>query len=179
MSTTTANGRSREEDRILTNAHGTVRVIGWMILASTGILFARYGRSLHIGHKQKFLGESIWFQVQRFVLFLAIVAILLEFFLILAEVKGKWIRSNEGLTFVHSVLGGIIVCCAMSSMTVNRSMNNRVFELANTTLPPTVKVQQAEDGDSKLSNNMILIFLFVHMIVAIALATPLIVSIWH
>ncbi|CAF4707810.1 unnamed protein product, partial [Rotaria sp. Silwood2] len=35
MPTTTANGRSREEDRILTNAHGTVMVIGWMILAST------------------------------------------------------------------------------------------------------------------------------------------------
>ncbi|CAF4153977.1 unnamed protein product [Rotaria sp. Silwood2] len=168
MPTTTANGRSREEDRILTNAHGTVMVIGWMILASTGILFARYGRSLHIGHKQKFLGESIWFQV---------------------HLHRK--TNRVGLIVIMSLWSAWVVIIVvlleivrlyllrMSSMTVNRSMNNREFELANTTLPPTVKVQQAEDVDSKLSNNMILIFLFVHMIVAIALATPLIVSIWH
>ncbi|CAF3433547.1 unnamed protein product [Rotaria socialis] len=113
MSTAAANGRSREEKHILKNAHSTVMVIGWMIFASTGILFARYGRSLHIGNKQKFLGESIWFQVHRFILFLATLATLLGFLLILAEVNGEWIKLREGLTFVHSVLGGIIVCCAL------------------------------------------------------------------
>ncbi|CAF2787133.1 unnamed protein product [Rotaria sp. Silwood2] len=139
MPTTTANGRSREEDRILTNAHGTVMVIGWMILAST------------VHRKTNRVGliviMSLWSA------WVVIIVVLLEI------VRLYLLR--------------------MSSMTVNRSMNNREFELANTTLPPTVKVQQAEDVDSKLSNNMILIFLFVHMIVAIALATPLIVSIWH
>ncbi|CAF2011787.1 unnamed protein product [Rotaria magnacalcarata] len=258
MPTTIANGPSREEERILKNAHGTVMVIGWMVFASTGILFARYGRSLHIGNKQNFLGESIWFQVHRLILFLATMATLLGFLLILAEVNGEWIRSKEGLTFVHSVLGGIIVCCALlqASMALFRchpdstfrfvfnwchratgllafflsiptifviivkwkanraglivimslwsawvliivvlleivrlyfsrispiacSIETREYELANSNLPPTMTLQQAEAAHNRLPNNIILMLLFVHMIVAIALSIPLIVLIWR
>ena len=50
MSSSSDNSSSSaQEDYRLSHAHGTVMVIAWMVLAYTGILFARYGRLLCIG----------------------------------------------------------------------------------------------------------------------------------
>ncbi|CAF1086108.1 unnamed protein product [Rotaria sp. Silwood1] len=97
----------------LQSAHGTVMVLAWMVFASAAILFARYGRTLRFGSKEKLLGEKNWFQIHRLIACLTTVTTLLGFLLILAETQGTWITSDEGLIFVHSVLGGIIVCCAL------------------------------------------------------------------
>ncbi len=70
------------EDYTLSYVHGTVMVIAWMIFASTGILFARYGRSLHIGGRVKVLGELIWFQIHRFTGLLAFTLSIPTIFLI-------------------------------------------------------------------------------------------------
>jgi hypothetical protein len=99
-------------DYTLAHAHGTVMVIAWMIFASTGILFARYGRTLHIGERTKILGEIVWFQVHRFALCTAALSTLVGFFLILAQAEGQWVDVNAGSLFAHSILGMIIVCCS-------------------------------------------------------------------
>jgi hypothetical protein len=101
------------QDYTLSHAHGTVMVTAWMIFASTGILFARYGRLLQVGERVKIFGELIWFQIHRLALFIATLSTLLGFFLILAQAQGKWVDVNAGGLFAHSILGVIIVCCAL------------------------------------------------------------------
>ncbi|CAF1613130.1 unnamed protein product [Rotaria magnacalcarata] len=106
---------SPSKDESLVYAHGTIMVISWMLLASTGILFARYGRHLRISGRRKLLGDTIWFQLHRFILCMVTVATLLGFFLILIKEKGQWVSvaKDGGHIFAHSVLGAIIVCCAL------------------------------------------------------------------
>jgi hypothetical protein len=95
-------------------AHGTVMIFSWIVFASTGILFARYGRLIRFNKKKQLLGEDIWFQVHRFCLVLAVTGTLLGFFLVLAEAGGQWVDPTQdgNSTFAHSIMGGIIVCCA-------------------------------------------------------------------
>ncbi|CAF4658239.1 unnamed protein product, partial [Rotaria sp. Silwood2] len=101
------------KDYTLRNAHGVVMIIAWIIFASTGILFARYGRSIRLGSRRKLLGENIWYQIHRLAACLTTILTLLGFFFVLAYAKGAWVASDEGLEFVHSVIGGIVVSCAL------------------------------------------------------------------
>ncbi|CAF2050852.1 unnamed protein product [Rotaria magnacalcarata] len=101
------------EDNTFEYAHGTVMIFAWMVFASTAILFARYGRAIRFGSKDKFFGEKNWFQIHRLLACLTSVITLLGFFLILVQTNAEWVGVDEGQTFVHSVLGAIIVCCAL------------------------------------------------------------------
>ena len=96
------------------DAHGTVMVLAWMVFASTGILFARYGRLLRFGVRRQLLGETIWFQAHRLALSLAALATLLGFFLVLVQAAGTWVDpvADGTILFAHSILGVIIVGCA-------------------------------------------------------------------
>lgn len=109
------SNETTSEDYTLSRAHGTVMVFSWMIFASTGILFARYGRSVQFKKRKQILGEDTWFQVHRFSLTIAVVGTLLGFFLILGQAGGRWVDLAEdgGRIFAHSILGGIIVGCAL------------------------------------------------------------------
>ena len=99
----------------LVQAHGTTMILSYMTFASTGILFARYGRSIRIGNRRQFLGKAIWFQIHRFLLSLTALLTLLGFFCILVFAGGQWVDPQKYDTryFVHSILGGIIVCCVI------------------------------------------------------------------
>lgn len=99
-------------------AHGTVMVLAWMVFAPTGIFIARYGRLLHIGGRQKLLGDTIWFQVHRLTLSLAALATLLGFFLILVEAQSTWVDLNSDgkLLYTHSILGVLVVCFATTQV---------------------------------------------------------------
>jgi hypothetical protein len=103
-----------QTDYTLARAHGTVMVFSWIVFASTGILIARYGRSVHFNKKKQLLNEDIWFQMHRFCLMLAVIGTLLGFFLVLGQASGQWVDPiQEGnRIFAHSIMGGIIVCCA-------------------------------------------------------------------
>jgi len=109
---TSDNSNPTQQDYTLAYAHGSVMVVAWILFASTGILFARYGRLLHIKERFTVLSESIWFQIHRLALFIAALATLLGFFLILSQASGQWIDSDNGHPFAHSILGIIIVCCS-------------------------------------------------------------------
>ncbi|CAF1266842.1 unnamed protein product [Adineta ricciae] len=99
----------------LTQVHGLVMVIGLMIFASTGVLFARYGRSIRFGNRRQLLGKAIWFQIHRFLLSISSVLTLLGFLLILVRKGGQWANlvTSDIRAFIHSIFGGIIVCCTM------------------------------------------------------------------
>ena len=95
----------------LYKAHGTAMVMASMIFASTGILFARYGRSLRFGNRRQLLGKAVWFQAHRFFVSIASLGIILGFLLILVYAQGKWVTSLTPRLFAHSIFGGIIVSC--------------------------------------------------------------------
>ena len=95
----------------LHKAHGTAMVTASMIFASTGILFARYGRSLRFGNRRQLLGKAVWFQAHRFFVSFASLGIILGFLLILVYAQGKWVTLFNLRLFAHSIFGGIIVSC--------------------------------------------------------------------
>jgi hypothetical protein len=64
--------------------------------------------------RRQFLGKALWFQIHRFLLSLTPLLTLLGFFFILVFAGGKWVDPQVSiLRFVHSILGGIIVCCVI------------------------------------------------------------------
>jgi len=99
----------------LLQAHALAMILAWMVFGSTGILFARYGRSLRLGNRRQLLGKAVWFQIHRFFLSLNSLLTLLGFFLILVRAGGQWVNPHIfGVRlFVHSIIGGIIVCCTI------------------------------------------------------------------
>ena len=99
----------------LVHAHAMVMILAWMVFASTGILIARYGRSLRLGNRRQCLGKAVWFQIHRFLLSITPLLTLLGFFLILVFAGGQWVDYQvvDIRIFVHSILGGIIVCCGI------------------------------------------------------------------
>ncbi|CAF1012871.1 unnamed protein product [Rotaria magnacalcarata] len=113
LTTTPVDNATGGEDDTFANAHGTVMILAWMVFASTTVLFARYGRTLRFGSNDELLGEKIWFQVHRLIACLTTVLTLLGFFFILVFATGGWVESDEQPEFTHSVLGGIIICCAL------------------------------------------------------------------
>ncbi|CAF1476820.1 unnamed protein product [Rotaria sordida] len=96
-------------------AHAMSMILSFIIFGSTGIFIARYGRSLRIGSSRQLLGKAVWFQIHRFLLSISTLLTLLGFFFILVKARGEWVNPElYGLRlFVHSILGGIIICCAM------------------------------------------------------------------
>ncbi|CAF3158782.1 unnamed protein product [Rotaria sp. Silwood2] len=99
----------------LVQAHGMCMILAMMVFGSTGIFMARYGRSLRCGSRRQLLGKAVWFQIHRFLLSISSLSILLGFFLIIVRAGGQWVNPRVyGLClFVHSILGGTIVCCVI------------------------------------------------------------------
>jgi hypothetical protein len=98
----------------LVQAHAMVMILSWMFFGSTGILFARYGRSLRLGTRRQLLGKAVWFQIHRFLLSVTPLLTLLGFFIILVRFGGTWADPKISLLrFIHSIFGGIIVCCTI------------------------------------------------------------------
>ena len=99
----------------LTQAHAMTMVVAWMVFGSTGILFARYGRSLRCGARRQLLGKAVWFQIHRLLLSITPLLTLLDFLLILVRRGGQWTnpQTSDVRAFMHSVFGGIIVCCCI------------------------------------------------------------------
>ena len=100
----------------LTKAHGTTMATASIIFASTGILFARYGRSLRFGNRRQWLGKAVWFQAHRFLISVASLGIILGFLLILVYARGEWVTSLNPRLFAHSIFGGIIVSCVLMQL---------------------------------------------------------------
>ncbi|CAF1324273.1 unnamed protein product [Rotaria magnacalcarata] len=99
----------------LIQAHAMAMILSMMTFGSTGIIIARYGRSLRFGTYKQLLGKAVWFQIHRFFLSISSLLILTGFLFILVWAGGQWVDPQRlGLRlFAHSIMGGTIVCCAM------------------------------------------------------------------
>lgn len=91
----------------LEQAHGTVMIFAWIVFASTGILFARYGRSIHFGNKGKIFGLDVWFQMHRSIVILAAITTLAGLILIFVKGDNSTVENNRDKLRVgaHQVFG--------------------------------------------------------------------------
>lgn len=85
-------------------------VIAWLLLASTGILFARYYK--HIFPNTKPFGIQIWFHIHRPFMIATEVLSIIALLIILSDLGWKWVSSQLKVAFAHSILGILTICFA-------------------------------------------------------------------
>jgi hypothetical protein len=89
-------------------------IIAWIFLASTGILIARYYKFLF--PQIRINNVDFWFFVHQPVMFMVPILTIIGFIVVLAELKGKWISSEDKVKFTHSIFG--IVTLGLSVLQV-------------------------------------------------------------
>ncbi|XP_071952631.1 ferric-chelate reductase 1-like [Antedon mediterranea] len=87
-------------------AHACLMVIGWMGLASTGILFARYMKPFM--SDQTLCGNKVWFNSHRINMISALVCFVSAFIVIFA-VKKEFVDSEIREIYAHGIIGCIAV----------------------------------------------------------------------
>ncbi|XP_033738944.1 putative ferric-chelate reductase 1 homolog [Pecten maximus] len=72
---------------ILLKLHGSLMIFAWVLLASIGIVMARFYKP--VWSEKKMLGEAYWFQIHRSLMILATLAVIAGIVIIFVDV-GKW-----------------------------------------------------------------------------------------
>ena len=93
--------------KLLARLHGILMSITWIFLVSTGILISRYFK--RTTHLSRVCCRSTWFALHRTLMSLATIFSTLAFVLILVSMQGSWIERGWTKSFVHSVLGAIVI----------------------------------------------------------------------
>ncbi|ESO88312.1 hypothetical protein LOTGIDRAFT_165756 [Lottia gigantea] len=100
----------------LVKAHGTLMMIGWLVLNSIGVVFARYAKPLW-GNKTPF-GIKIWFHTHRICMISTLILTLLALLLIVIEVDGiSKMPDIPGRLYwqFHPVIGFIVVILTIAN----------------------------------------------------------------
>jgi hypothetical protein len=82
-------------------------VIAWILLASTGILIARYFKDLM--PNTEIFGVKIWFIIHRPIMILVTAISITAFIVILAGLEWKWVSPDDKLEFTHSIFGIVTI----------------------------------------------------------------------
>jgi len=90
---------------ILVQAHGSILVITWILIVSTGILFARYFKKSWSNNLM--CGKAIWYTIHRALMSAAAILTVLGFMFIFIYNKGGWVKEKE--EFAHAIVGVIVV----------------------------------------------------------------------
>ena len=93
-----------DTDKFL-KAHGSLMVFTWILVVSTGILFARFFKSSW--PNSKVCGKNIWFSAHRLLMSVAAVLTLLGFMFVFAYTNGKWVTGAK--VRVHAITGIIVI----------------------------------------------------------------------
>lgn len=96
--------------KLLARLHGILMTITWIFLVSTGILLSRYFK--RTTHLSRVCCGSTWFTLHRTLMCLATILSTLAFILILVSMQGTWIECGWTKSFVHSILGAIVISLA-------------------------------------------------------------------
>jgi Eukaryotic cytochrome b561 len=86
-------------------AHGSLMVFTWILITSTGILFARYFKKSWPG--RAVCGKPIWFSAHRLLMSVAAILTLLGFMFVLVYTGGKWVTDDK--VRAHAIIGVIVV----------------------------------------------------------------------
>lgn len=78
-------------------------VIAWVLLATTGILAARYYK--YIFPDVKLCKIDFWFHIHRPLMILVPVISLISFIVILSQLNWNWVSSSSSIGLAHSIFG--------------------------------------------------------------------------
>jgi hypothetical protein len=110
--TITYNIQSIDSDSMtLMKAHGIIMVFAWIVLASTGILIARYFKRSWTD--RKICSKAVWFAIHRTIMTCVAILTLISFILILVYKRGQWISAKNQREFAHSITGILVICFAL------------------------------------------------------------------
>ncbi|XP_033111693.1 uncharacterized protein LOC117112673 [Anneissia japonica] len=102
-------GGSGSDDSYLKKikAHGSLMIIGWIGLASIGVLTARYFKK--VWPNTTVFGKNIWFRIHSTCMITAWLSFASSFILIFVTVDG-WVGKGKGnTTFYHAIIGSTAV----------------------------------------------------------------------
>lgn len=91
-------------------------IFAWMMLASTGIVFARYYKFIFPDFKPFKL--PVWFVVHRTFMMLVPIVTITGFIVILADQDWTWLDQSIALNFAHSIIGIITLSFSVIQMLV-------------------------------------------------------------
>jgi hypothetical protein len=101
------------EDKTKFKAHACLMIIGWMVLASTGITIARYYRDTFSHITPKF-----WFFLHQPLMITVTTTSIIAFLLILSQLNWSWVSRSDGtVEFVHSIFGVLAIIFAIMQVT--------------------------------------------------------------
>ena len=95
----------------LMKAHGIIMIFTWILFVSTGVLIARYFKT--VWPERKICGKAVWFAIHRAVMFSVAISTIIAFGRILVFESGQWIPRNETREFAHSIVGILVICFAI------------------------------------------------------------------
>ncbi|RNA37234.1 ferric-chelate reductase 1 isoform X1 [Brachionus plicatilis] len=108
VSNSTSSVRLKNSAKV--KAHGSLMVIAWVFLSSNAVIIARYYD--FIFKRFEIFRANFSTNVHRSFMALVVVLSLAAFFVIFAELNGKWVSSTKGVNLAHSIVG--IVAIVMS-----------------------------------------------------------------
>ncbi|CAF3728653.1 unnamed protein product [Rotaria socialis] len=90
---------------ILVQAHGSILVFTWILIVSTGILFARYFKNSWSNNL--ICDKAVWYTVHLTLMSASAILTVLGFMFIFVYNKGGWVKEKE--EFAHAIVGVIVV----------------------------------------------------------------------
>ncbi|KAK3593609.1 hypothetical protein CHS0354_018708, partial [Potamilus streckersoni] len=91
----------------LVKVHGSLMIVGWILLASIGIVLPRFYKP--VWPNSKLCGEKVWFQLHRACMVLVLLLVAVSFIIIFIHVRGYREIGNTKFKMAHPILGIIIM----------------------------------------------------------------------
>jgi hypothetical protein len=86
---------------------GSIMIVAWLLLATNGIIFARYYK--HLLPKTKPCGIQIWFHLHRTLMVSVLVLNIAGLIVILFDLNWNWVNPDRKVEFTHSIFGILVV----------------------------------------------------------------------
>ena len=86
-------------------------VISWLLLATTGILLARYYK--YLLPYVKTCGVQFWFLMHRIIMIFVPLLSIISFIVILAQLNWEWVLTENKLDLTHSIFGILAICLSI------------------------------------------------------------------
>lgn len=90
--------------------HGIIMIFTWILVASTGVIVARYFRGAWAN--VILFGKPAWFTSHRLVMSIVAILTMLGFLFVLVFLGGTWVDKGPTRQYAHSITGVIVISIA-------------------------------------------------------------------
>ena len=108
--TTTFESEAISPSQLKKKVHGSLMAIVWILLASSGLFFARYTRDNW--PDTKLFGTKVWFQFHRFLMIVVVLGTIASIVVIFVDLNE--FTQQEGLVKTHAIIGLVVLVLAVA-----------------------------------------------------------------